>query len=207
MAAVEELVHEAEARLRAGRFEEARAAVDEAHAANPGDARVQELVANVYLAHGIRLAGAARELRRKEIEARGVPGQPFEDSDNVKMMFRDVLAAFDRVLAVHPNHAKAWSLKAQALFRIDRANRTAALAAYGSAAKAIEASVPEGTARQAGLKNLLRDRRRIELPCGRCDDTGFCPECGGSGWRTILGFRRKCEACLGHGICKRCGVL
>ena len=207
MADLEAILKTAEAHLAVGRFAEARAAAEEAFALAPGDGRVRELYANVWLAQGIRLAGSARERRRQEIEERGRPGEPFEDSEQVRSLFAEVIEAFDRVLAVNPNHAKAWSLKAQVLFRIDRSNRTAALAAYDSAVRALEGSVPEGPSRETGRRNLERDRRRIEAPCKACEDTGFCPECGGSGWRSTLGFRRKCEACLGHGICKRCGVL
>ena len=60
---------------------------------------------------------------------------------------------------------------------------------------------------EAGRRTLLRGRAQIERPCKLCDDTGFCTECGGGGWRLTLGFRRRCESCLGHGVCKRCGVL
>ena len=193
--------------LAAGRFSEAKAAVDEAFASAPSDDRVREQYEAVYLAHGIRLSGIARERRRAEIERRGRPGETFEDSEDVRGLYRDVVSSFDRVLAVNPNHAKALALKAQALFRIDRANRSEALSLYDAAVRAVEGTTPEGRARETGRRNLLRDRRRIEAPCKWCDDTGFCPECSGSGWRTVLGFRRKCEACLGHGICKRCGVL
>ena len=207
MTDLDTLLQEAETHLVAARFAQAKASAEEAFALGPDDPRVRELCANVYLAHAIRLSGQARERRRREIEERGKPGEPFEDSEEVQAAFREVIEAFDRVLAVNANHAKAWALKAQALFRLDRANREAALAAYDSAVNALEASVPDGPARETGRRNLLRDRRRIEGACKYCDDTGFCPECTGSGWRVTLGFRRKCEACLGHGICKRCGVL
>lgn len=191
-----------------GKFPEAKAAVDEAFDRYPGDAGLKELYANVYLAHGIRLSGVAREMRRQEIDARGKPGEPYEDSDLVKAVFREMIDAFDRVLAVDPNHAKALSLKAQAMFRLDRASRQAALAVYDEAVRALERTLPPDSASlETGRRNLLAARRRIERPCEWCDDTGFCTECGGSGWRTFLGFRRKCEACLGHGTCKRCGVL
>jgi len=205
--AVEELLRRAQESLANGRFPEAKAAADEAFALDATDPRVRELYGNVYLAHGIRLSGEARERRRKEIEGHGTPGESFEDSEAVAATFREVVGAFDRVLAVDPDHVKALSLKAQALFRIDRGNRAAALAAYDRAVAALEATVPAGAVRETGRKNLMRDRRRIEAPCPACDDTGFCPECAGSGWRRTLGFRRRCEACLGHGICKRCGVL
>ena len=207
VADLEAILRTAEEHLAAGRFAEARASVEEAFVLAPEDGRVRELYGNVWLAQGIRLAGSARERRRREIDQRGRPGEPFEDSEQVRSLFAEVLEAFDRVLAVNPNHAKAWSLKAQVLFRMDRSNRAPALAAYDSAVRALEGSVPEGPSRETGRRNLERDRRRIEAPCKACEDTGFCPECGGSGWRSTLGFRRKCEACLGHGTCKRCGVL
>ena len=207
MSDLEDALDRAQRHLVAGRFPEAKAAVDEAFAISPSDDRVRGQYETVYLAHGIRLSGVARERRRAEIERRGRPGEVGRESDDVRNVFRDVLLAFDRVLAVNPTHAKALALKAQVLFRIDRENREQALALYAMATQAIEATVPEGPARETGRRNLLRDRRRIEAPCRWCDDTGFCPECGGSGWRTVLGFRKKCEACLGHGTCKRCGVL
>lgn len=207
VAAIEDLARKAQGHLESGQFEAAKAAVDEAWTLAPGDDRLRDLYANVYLAHGIRLSGIAREMRRKEIEAGGKPGETFEDSEAVKAVFREMIAAFDRVLAVDPNHTKALSLKAQALFRMDRGNRAAALAVYEEAMRALERTVPPGPALETGKRNLTTARRRIERPCDWCDDTGFCTECGGTGWRTTLGFRRKCDACLGHGTCKRCGVL
>lgn len=208
MVDVEELVKRAKDHLTVGQFPEAKALAEEAYAASPTDSHVRELFANVNLAHGIRESGRAREVRRKEIETRGKPGELFEDSEDVRSIFREMLRAFDRVLEVNPDHAKAWSLKGQALFRLDRANRPAALAAYDEAVKALERTLgPSNPEFEGGRRALLRGRRQIEQPCDRCDDTGFCPECAGSGWRTTLGFRRRCEACLGHGICKRCGVL
>lgn len=207
MASVEELLEKAKSHLVAGQFLEAKAAVQEAYALDPSDSRVQEIHGNVFLAHGIRLSGVARERRRQEIEARGRPGEAFEDSAEVAHAFEEMLEAFDQVLAVNPDHVKALSLKAEGLIRFDRANRGQALAVYDEAGRALERTVIPGPALERGRQNLLRARRRIERPCDRCDDTGFCPECQGSGWRTRLGVRTKCESCLGHGICKQCGVL
>ena len=208
MADVDDLLVQAQDHLNAGRFSEAKVACDEAFASFPEDPRVRAMVANLYLAHGIRLSGLARELRRKEIDARGKPGELFEDGEAVARTFRDALDAFDRVLAVDADHVKAWSLKAQALFRQDRVNRPAALAAYDEAVRALERTLPEGSpGLEKGRRTLVRGRRQIERACDWCDDTGFCTECGGSGWRSTLGFRRMCETCLGKGICKRCGVL
>jgi len=208
VADVEELRNTTEAHLNARRFEDAMASVQAAFASFPEDARVRRTYGALFLAHGIRLSGLARETRRKEIESRGKPGEAFEDSEAVKDQYREVLGSFESVLAVDADHAKAWTLKAQALFRLDRANRLAALAAYDEAGRALERSLPaDSPALKTGRRNLLRGRRQIERPCDLCDDTGFCTECVGSGWRTTLGFRRKCETCLGHGTCKRCGVL
>lgn len=193
--------------LGARRFAEARAAADSALSAHPGDPQVREAFANVYLAHGIRLSAEARETRRRAIDAHGVPGQPFEDPAEVRSLFEETLAAFDRVLAVDPRHVKAMSLKAQALYRLDRSQRGRALEMYDEALSALEANVPEGPVRETGRRNLLRARARIARPCDWCDETGFCVECAGSGWRRTLGLRRRCEACLGHGVCKRCGIL
>ena len=49
--------------------------------------------------------------------------------------------------------------------------------------------------------------RKIERPCVRCGDTGFCPHCKGRGQRRFLRMDRKCEQCYGRGICPACGVL
>jgi tetratricopeptide (TPR) repeat protein len=207
VAAVDDLVQRARERLGEGAFSDARAAVDEAFGLAPDDPAVRTLYQDVHLAHAIRLSREARERRRQEIEARGRPGEAFEDSDAVKAVFREMVEAFDRVLAVNPDHAKAHGLKGQTLVRLDRGNRPAALAEYDAAIRALEATLPEGPARETGRRNLLGDRRRIEVPCEWCDDTGFCTECGGGGWRSLLGVRLRCDACNGHGICKRCGVL
>lgn len=208
MATLEDLLRTAEGHLVVGQFPEAKAAVDEAFAIDPDDARLGELYQNVYLAHGIRLSGLARETRRREIEERGKPGEAFADSEEVTSLFREMVAAFDRVLAVNPRNVKALSLKAQAFYRMDRGNRAQALVVYDEAMAALEETNPsDSAARETGRRNLLHARRRIEKPCEWCDDTGFCTECGGSGLRTVLRFRKRCETCLGHGICRRCGVL
>ncbi len=49
--------------------------------------------------------------------------------------------------------------------------------------------------------------RKIERPCVRCGDTGFCPHCKGRGQRRVFRMERKCEQCYGRGICPACGVL
>lgn len=205
MASAEEFLERARALLQEGTFEEARAVLDEGIAVHGEDARLRDLYEGVHLALGIRLAAEAREMRRREIEARGAPGEAFEDSEAARASFEDALAAFNRVLAVNPGHVKALTLKAQTMFRLDRGNRDAALDLYAEATRALDAA--GGPEREAGRRNLLRDRRQIEMPCEWCDDTGFCTECGGAGWKTTLRIRRKCDACLGHGVCRRCGVL
>ena len=86
--AIDELLRRAQESLANGRFPEARAAADEAFALDATDPRSRELYGNVYLAHGIRLSGEARERRRKEIEARGTPGESFEDSEAGAAAFR-----------------------------------------------------------------------------------------------------------------------
>jgi len=207
VAALDALLERVQQHLAHAEFAEAKAAADDAFSSAPNDERVRAMYANLNLAHGIRLVSQAVDRRAREIDERGRPGQPFEDSEAVQGIFRDALLAFDRVLAVDPDHLKALSLKAQALFRIDRGQRAHALGLYDEAARALERTLSDESARETARRNVLGARRRIETPCEWCDDTGFCPECTGSGWRTVLGFRRKCEACLGHGICKRCGVL
>src|SRR5205807_2676873 len=69
-------------------------------------------------------------------------------------------------------------------------------------AKAIRLSEEARKARQAAFAI-----RKIERPCERCGDTGFCPHCKGRGHRQFLGLDRKCERCYGRGICPACGVL
>lgn len=207
MASAEEFLARAQAHLATGTFAVAKAVLDEGLAAHPEDPRLREMFENVHLAHGIRLSANAREMRRREIEARGRPGEAFEDSHAVRAAFQEALAAFDRVLAVNPNHVKALTLKAQTMFRFDRASRAAALELYDTAVRTIDADLAGDPARDAGVRNLQRARRQIEAPCEWCDDTGFCTECGGAGWKTTLRIRRKCDACLGHGVCRRCGVL
>lgn len=207
VASAEDVLAAAQRHLAEGAFLAAKAVLDEALDRHPDEAEVRELYANVYLAHGIRLSGEARETRRREIESRGRPGETFEDSEDVQGLFRESVSAFDCVLAVDPTHVKAMTLKAQVLFRLDRENREVACNLYEEGIRALETTTSDEEARASAEKNLRRALRQIEAPCERCDDTGFCTECTGSGCRTTLGIRRMCEACWGHGVCRSCGVL
>ena len=88
-------------------------------------------------------------------------------------------------------------LKAALLFRRDReSGRPAALAIL----RGLSAADPSN-------KQVPFTIRKIERPCERCDDTGFCPHCKGRGQRRFLRMDRKCERCYGRGICPACGVL
>src|SRR6267378_3956213 len=92
---------------------------------------------------------------------------------------------------------KAREARRTDLFRRDRGpGRPAALAILQELAAADPAN-----------KQVPFTIRKIERPCERCDDTGFCPHCKGRGLRRTLGFERKCERCYGRGICPACGVL
>ena len=121
----------------------------------------------------------------------------FEDAPEVVKAFASAAAALDEVLAADPMHEKALMMKASLVFRRDRtAGRPAAL----DILRAIAASNPAN-------RQVLFAIRKIEVPCKRCGDSGFCPRCRGRGSRRILGMESKCEACHGQGICLVCGVL
>lgn len=189
-----------EARAAAERGEAARALdlIARAHAASPDDPAVRELYAALELARGIRLSAAAREARRQDILRRDIGyDEEFVDSPEVRRAFDDALAGIDRALAIEPGLPKAVMMRAALLFRRDReANRAEALAAL----QALASAHPEN--RQIGL-----EIRRIERPCERCSDTGFCPDCGGRGFRRLFRLESKCEACHGQGICLACGIV
>ena len=88
-------------------------------------------------------------------------------------------------------------MKASLLFRRNRdSGRPAALELLHAVAESNPAN-----------RQVLYEIRRVETPCKRCGDSGFCPRCRGRGSRKLLGFESKCEACHGQGICLACGVL
>ncbi|HKZ99558.1 MAG TPA: hypothetical protein VJ326_08230 [Thermoplasmata archaeon] len=176
----------------------ARALVARAFEASPGDADVRELYAALHLAHAIRLSAGARDARRDGIVRRGIGyDEEFADDPGVAGRFEEALAAVDRVLAADPSHEKALMMKAALLFRKDReSGRPEALRIL----RAIVEAHPEN--RQAAYTI-----RKVERPCARCSDTGFCPYCAGRGTKTFLRIERRCEACHGRGICLACGIL
>ena len=181
-----------------GRFEDALGAAEEAHRVDPGDGPIRELYVGLRLARGVKLAAAARDLRRQDIVERDISvGEDFEDSERVRDAYTKALEAFDGVLAVEPDNEKALMMKAAALHRFDRAGRREE--ALGLLRRIAEAH-PEN--RQVRLVI-----RKVQRKCEECSDSGFCPHCGGRGTRSRLGFKSRCNRCWGQGICLKCGVL
>lgn|GEM_PF-1896015 len=194
----DDLYERARQALDRGDAEAARALIDDAFAQKPEDADVRELYASLHLARAIRTAAAAREARRQDIVRRDIPyDQEFQDSPEVAKAFEDALAAVDEVLEAAPDHEKARMIKASILFRRDReSGRGQALEILQS----IAAAHPTN-------KQVASTIKKIERPCPRCSDTGFCPSCRGRGSKRLLKMERRCEACHGQGICLFCGVL
>ncbi len=194
----EDLLSQVKAALERSRADEARALIDRAIQERPDDAEVREMYASLHLARAIRLASEAREARRADIVRRSIPyDTEFEDDPGVVAAFDRAAAALEEILAVDSKHEKALMMKASLAFRRDRtAGRLAALEIL----RAVVAANPSN--RQA-----LYEIKRIENPCKRCSDSGFCPRCRGRGSRRILGMESKCEQCHGQGICPVCGIL
>lgn len=191
-------LEEAKAALDRGDFERALALTKDAHEATPDDPDVRELFSAVHLARAIRLADHAREARRLDLIRRQVPYDiEFDDSPDVARSYDEALAAIDDILAVQPNHWKSLMLKASLLFRRNRdAGRPEALEIL----RRLESADPTN-------RQIPFTIRKIERPCDRCSDTGFCPYCAGRGVRRRLGMERRCASCYGRGICPACGLL
>ena len=189
---------EAKAALDRGDFEAAFRLAEEVQAEHPEDPETRELYAVTHLAKAIRLSEKAREARRSDLRSRKIDyDQEFHDSAEVDRAFADALAAIEDVLRVDPAHWKARMLKAALLFRQDReTGRPAALVILRDLASEDPTN-----------KQVPFTIRKIERPCERCDDTGFCLHCKGQGDRRFLGMDRKCDRCYGRGICPACGVL
>ncbi len=184
--------------LERGDADGARALLDRVFAEHPEDPEVRDLYASLHLARSIRLAAAAREARRQDIVRRDIPyDEEFQDGPEVSKAFDEALAVVDRVLEAVPNHEKALMMKASILFRRDRAKgRAEAL----SILRAVAESHPANRQASFAIK-------KIERPCPRCSDTGFCPDCRGRGTKRFLGTERTCGSCHGQGICLLCGVV
>ncbi len=193
-----ELTTQAREALERGRADEARTLADRAYAATPEDPEARGLYTTLHLALAIRLAAEAREARREDIVRRKIGyDEEFEDGPEVVRAFDAAAAALDEVLAADPKDEKALMMKASLLFRRDRAKgREPALEIL----RALVAANPAN-------RQVLYALKKIEVPCNRCSDSGFCPRCRGRGARRILGLESKCEACHGQGICLVCGVL
>lgn len=159
---------------------------------------MRDLYAGLHLAQAIRLASDAREARRVEIVRRNIAyDTEFEDDAAVAAAFDRAEAALDEILAVDPKHEKTLMMKASVAFRRDRtAGRPVALEIL----RGIAAANPSN-------RQVLYAIRRIEVPCKRCSDSGFCPRCRGRGMRRLLRMESKCEECHGQGICLVCGIL
>lgn len=194
----DDIVAEIRAALEGNRPEEARALVDRAYHDHPDDAALRDIFTGLHLARAIRLSAHARDLRREDIARREIPyDTEFEDSTAVAKAFDEAAAAIEEVLAADPKHEKALMMKAALVFRRDRAKgRPVALEILQS----IAASNPAN-------RQVVYTMRKIEVPCKRCGDSGFCQRCRGRGVRRILGMESKCTACHGQGICLLCGIL
>lgn len=195
---MDDLTARAQAALEASRGDEARDLIDRALQANPADANVRELYVALHLARAIRLSAAARERRRDDIVQRKIPyDTEFQDRPEVAQAFDKAEAALEEVLRVAPDHEKTLMAKASLVFRRDREKgRPAAMEILQKIADANPSN-----------RQVLYSIRRIERPCPRCSDSGFCPRCRGRGSRRILRMESKCEACHGQGICLACGIL
>jgi tetratricopeptide (TPR) repeat protein len=189
---------EAKAALEDGKFDEALQLTELAHAEQPEDPQVRELYAVTHLAKAIRLSEKARQARQADLMRREIDyEQEFQDLPEVSRAFDEALNAIENVLRIDPTHWKARMLKAALVFRRDReTGRPEALAILHELAAADPTN-----------KQVPFTIRKIERPCERCSDTGFCSHCKGRGLRKTLGFERKCETCYGRGICPACGVL
>ena len=191
-------VDEAKAALERGQFDAAFRLSEEAQTEQPEDPAAREMYAVVHLARAIRLSDRAREARRQDLLRREIEyDEEFQDSPEVARAYDDAAAAIDDVLRVAPDNWKARMLKAALVFRRDReSGRPQALEIL----EALAAADPTN-------KQIPFTIRKIERPCARCSDTGFCPHCKGRGQRRFLRMDRKCEQCYGRGICPACGVL
>lgn len=189
---------EAKDALDRGEFERARRLAADAHAERPDEPEIREIYAATHLARAIRLSNQAREARRLDLLRREIDYDvEFQDTPEIAQAFDEALAAIDDVLRVEPGHWKARMLRAALLFRRDRtAGRPEALEILRGLAEA-----------EPGNKQVPFMIRKVERPCERCGDTGFCPHCKGRGERRFLRIDRKCDRCYGRGICPACGVL
>jgi tetratricopeptide (TPR) repeat protein len=193
-----EKLHQAKEALEQGKFDQALRLVEAARAERPDDPEVRGLYVDTHLARAIRLSNVAREARRKELLHRDIEyEQEFQDTQETALEFERALAAIDEVLRVDQGHSKARMLKAALAFRQDRES---------GRPKALEI-LRQLAADEPANKQVAFTIRKIERPCERCGDTGFCSLCKGRGERTLLRMSRRCGACYGRGICPACGVL
>jgi tetratricopeptide (TPR) repeat protein len=184
--------------LEAGKFEEAKEAIEKGYALEPDDGRVREFYQQILLADGVRLTRRARDMRRDEIRSLGKRERAsYRDSERVMRAFEEALESMDKVLAINPDNAKALMLKAGILDRMDRKGRRQEVLQLFERALEIH----------PGNEELLYARERIVRPCAQCGDTGLCPDCKGSGEVSALAIKSSCPTCRGSGVCNRCGIF
>src|SRR5437667_10252369 len=188
-------VEEAKAALDEGEFERGLRLIEEAEAEQPEDPAARELYVVTHLARAIRLSDKAREARRADLLRRKIEYDvEFQDSPGAVESVDQATAAIEDVLRVDPTQWKARMLNAALLFRRDREPvRPAALEILHGLAAA------DPTNQQVPFTI-----RKIERPCARCGDTGFCSHCKARGPPTFLGMHRKRERCYGRGLCPGC---
>ena len=194
----DDLLGQARAAVERGDAVAATDLVARAFAADPSDPHVRDLYVGLHLARAIRLAATAREARRADIAKRAIPyDTEFRDSPNVEAAFEEALRAHDDLLGADPGNEKVLVMKAALLFRRDREKgRAEALEIL----RRIQEVHPEN-------RQVAYAIKKVERPCPRCGDTGFCPYCAGRGTKTFVRVERRCERCHGQGICPVCGIL
>ncbi|TLZ97308.1 MAG: hypothetical protein E6J97_08170 [Methanobacteriota archaeon] len=182
-------VDEAKAALERGDFDAAFRLSEEAQTEAPEDSAAREMYAVIHLARAIRLSDRAREARRQDLLRREIDyDEEFQDSPEVARAYDEAAAAIDDVLRVAPDHWKTRMLKAALVFRRDReSGRPVALEIL----QALAAADPTN-------KQIPFTIRKIERPCVRCGDTGFCPHCKGRGQRRFAVGSARRVACSDH---------
>ncbi len=184
--------------LEEGRFEDAKAAIEEGYSVNPDDSKVRDFYQQILMADGVRQSRRARDMRRDEIRSLGKGARgSYEDSTQVREAFEAAVGSLDKVLSVDPSNAKALMLKAGILDRLDRRGRRDEVIQLFR--RALEG--------HPGNEELLYARDKITTPCSNCGDSGLCPDCRGAGEVSALFVRSSCPSCKGTGVCSRCGLL
>lgn len=189
---------QANAALRSRNLPQAVDLIDQAREMDASDKEIASLYVSIHLARGVIAASDARNKRRDAIrQVRPGPGDDFRDDERTLSTFRNALADVQKVLSVDPGDPKAITLKAGILLLMDRGvNRSIAIDLLNEVLRAH----PES-------KDTLLNLRKISQPCQKCGDTGFCPDCGGTGERVGIVLTKRCERCMGRGVCVACGII